>query len=92
MNKDEIFEKVKEIIVKHNPLKLSATSIASGGYDADVEGIALYMADRSNTINHVTIPKRVLFVFKNSFTKETAVDGPYILKRISDEISQKVKV
>ena len=92
MDKKAIFEKVKEIIEKHDPLKLSRGGKFNGQYDTDAEVIALFMADKSNIVNHVTIPKRVHFVFKNAFTKETAVDGPYILKRISDEIFEKVKV
>lgn len=92
MKKSEIFEKIKTIVNKHDPLKVTKGGVLLDEYDPEAEGIALFMADTSNKINEVTIGKRVLFVFKNSFTKATAVDGPYILKRISKDIFEQVKI
>lgn len=92
MTKSEIYEKIKLIIEKHDPLKLKKGKPLTDEYDPEIEGIAIFMIDSSNKINETTIAKRVLFVFKNSFTKETAVDGPYIMKRITREIFERVKV
>jgi hypothetical protein len=91
MNKEELFAVVKELVIKHNPLLIGKASLLGDVYDHDVEGIAIYLADKSNVINLETIAKRVLFVFKNSFSKEAAKDAPYVLARLSKDIFEAVK-
>ncbi len=92
MNRQEIFEIVKELVIKHNPLLIGKASLSGDVYDHDVEGIVIFLVDKSNVINRETIAKRVLFVFKNSFSKEAAKDAPYVLARLSKDIFEKVKV